>query len=93
MVYRIKNYYLHGDTLATTTPFDQEGNWRIKNEPFNYVALLNIYGGFFDYMAALVYSGITHRFMGEYESKHMLSSLTGWGLMLLIGLIDLSAHG
>ena len=84
---RIKNYYLHGDTLATTTPFDQEGNWRIKNEPFNYVALLNIYGGFFDYVAALVYSGVTHRFMGEYESKHMLSSLTGWGLMILIGLI------
>ncbi len=90
---RLMNYYLGKDTVAAASPIDEHGEWKYKKNPYDYAVNINIYGGFFDMVCAFTYKYVTSHLMGEYESKHLMISISGVLLFILTGLIAFRLTG
>lgn len=90
---RIARFYFDGDRIAASNPFNAQGIWAIDENPYDYPRLMNVYGGFFDLVTSTIYRTVTHHFMGPYESKHMLSAIAGWGLLVLIAVFAYRLSG
>src|SRR5580698_98363 len=84
---KILAWYEGKDSTAGLTPFDTSGKWAYISEGTASKTAINVYGGFFDFLAAFLYQNIFHNVSGEFEFRHVLSSLFGALLLIFTGLI------
>ena len=84
---KILAYYERKDSTAGLTPFDSSGKWAYISEGTASKTAINVYGGFFDFLSAFLYQNIFHDMSGEFEFRHVLSSLFGALLLIFTGLI------
>jgi hypothetical protein len=82
-------WYIGSDDSAIRSPFNSAGQWEIwipGTDGISYAPALNIYGGFFDLVAAAVHAFI---FPGadEYQTKHGVDALFGAMVMVFTGLL------
>jgi len=82
-------FYEGKSDTACMSPFTADGTWKADPavEGVGSKTAINIYGGLFDSFSALVYQTVTHNFLGEFESKHIMSALFGAMLLIFTGLI------
>ena len=85
----VLDWYRGVDSTAVMSPFDN-GVWKLATEGATSKTAINIYGGFVDGTSELIYRTITHHFFDPYESKHIISSIYGVLLFIIIGLICLT---
>jgi Tfp pilus assembly protein PilF len=84
---RMLHYYMGTDSTAGISPILSDGQWQYSSDSVQATKSINVYGGAFDLLGAVVYGCVTHHFIGEYESRHILSALCGVLLIVCTGLI------
>lgn len=82
--HRLLDYYEGRSNAAIKSPVDSLGNMTVKTD-LN--SALNVFGGFFDLSSTFLYEHFFHNVIGEFEFRHIMSSLFGAALLIFTGLI------
>lgn len=90
---RLLDYYEGQSTYAMQSPFDSTGKWLWLTEGVSSKTSINIYGGFFDLIAAFGYKYVAANGADVFEFKHSLSALFGAIFLICTGLIAYRVSG
>lgn len=83
---KLYDYYTKGDKTVIESPFDEKGQWKYFTEGTTSKTAINIYGGFFDFLAEVLHHTICKNY-DAFEAKHALSAFFGALLFIFTALI------
>lgn len=83
---KLYDYYTKGDKTVIESPFDEKGQWKYFTEGTASKTAINIYGGFFDFIAEVLHHTICKNY-DVFEAKHALSAFFGALLFIFTALI------
>lgn len=83
---KLYDFYTKGDKTVIESPFDEKGQWKYFTEGTTSKTAINIYGGFFDFLAELLHHTISKNY-DAFEAKHALSAFFGALLFIFTALI------
>ncbi len=83
---KLYDYYTKGDKTVIESPFDEKGQWKYFTEGTASKTAINIYGGFFDFLAEVLHHTICKNY-DAFEAKHALSAFFGALLFIFTALI------